>query len=466
MIEGLKPYGEYKDSGQKWLGLIPAHWDVRRTKLILREVDSRSTTGKEQLLRVSQYTGVTQRKPTDGSESPDTRAASLVGYKRVAVNDLVINIMLAWNGSMGVSRYDGIASPAYCVYRLNKGAHPWYFHELFRLPLYMGRIKAVSTGVIESRLRLYSDDLGRIEAILPPPDDQAAIVRFLDHANRKNDGFIRAKRKLIGLLNEQKQAIIHRAVTRGLDPDVPLKPSGIPWLGDIPQHWEVRRAKQLCSRIIDCKNRTPDAVPISEFTVVRTTNIRHGRFSIVGSYHTDRRSFEIWTERGAPRIGDVFFTREAPVGEACLVPEIKNLCMGQRMMYFRPDPAVLDSEFLLHSIYGPVVRTYIEHVVNGSTVGHLRLGQVSALPLLWCPLEEQQAIVRHIAKESEPLTAAIARTEREIALMQEYRTRLTADIVTGKLDVREAAAKLPDPSVVAADFALDDTLEEFEVEEE
>jgi len=94
MIEGLKPYAEYKESGQRWLGRVPAHWDVRRTKLILREVDSRSTTGKEQLLRVSQYTGVTQRKAADGSDAPDTRAASLIGYKRVAMDDLVINIML------------------------------------------------------------------------------------------------------------------------------------------------------------------------------------------------------------------------------------------------------------------------------------------------------------------------------------------------------------------------------------
>ncbi|MCG3776173.1 MAG: hypothetical protein JW395_3022 [Nitrospira sp.] len=243
MIEGLKPYTEYKESGQEWLGRVPTHWDVRRTKLILREVDSRSITGKEQLLRVSQYTGVTQRKAADGSDAPDTRAASLVGYKRVSVNDLVINIMLAWNGSMGVSRFDGIASPAYCVYRLNKGAQPWYFHQLFRLPLYKGRIKAVSTGVIESRLRLYSDDLGRIEAILPSPDEQAAIVRFLDHANRKIDGFIRAKRKLIGLLNEQKQAIIHRA--RHLRPPPRCSPQTLRHplagrhpeaLGDRPQH--------------------------------------------------------------------------------------------------------------------------------------------------------------------------------------------------------------------------------------
>jgi type I restriction enzyme S subunit len=455
MIADLKPYAEYKESGLPWLGAVPGHWEVRRLKLLLREVDARSTAGREQLLRVSQYTGVTRRKSVDGSDAPDTRASSLVGYKRVMPSDLVINIMLAWNGSMGVSRYDGIASPAYCVYRFKPGAIPWYYHQLLRLPLYKGRIKTASTGVVESRLRLYSDDLGRIEVIQPPLIEQAAIVRFLDWANGRLERAIRAKRKVIALLNEQKQAIIHRAVTRGLDPSVPLKPSGIPWLGDIPQHWEVRRAKQLCVAIIDCKNRTPDMVDGGRFLVVRTTNIRHGNFTLVGSYSTDQRNYEIWTQRGAPKVGDVFFTREAPVGEACLVPDRGDLCMGQRMMYFRPNSAVLDADFLLSSIYGPVVRRYIEIEANGSTVGHLRLGQVSALPLLWCPINEQKDIVAHIANESAPLGVAISRLEREIDLLREYRTRLVADVVTGKLDVREAAARLPDEAPL--DAVEDDT---------
>jgi type I restriction enzyme S subunit len=118
--------------------------------------------------------------------------------------------------------------------------------------------------------------------------------------------------------------------------------------------------------------------------------------------------------------------------------------MGQRMMYFRPDPDVLDAGFMLNSIYGPVVRKYIEIQVNGSTVGHLRLGQVSALPLLWCPVTEQKAIVAHIDKLSAPMATAISRLEQEITLLREYRTRLVADVVTGKLDVREAAKNLPD----------------------
>ena len=224
MISGLKPYPAYRPAEGGWLGEIPSHWSVHRMKYVVHETDSRSMSGKEQLLRISQYTGVTQRRRADGLAEPDTRADSLVGYKRVEPNDLVINIMLAWNGSMGVSRYVGIASPAYCVYRFAREMHPWYFHNLLRSPAYKARIKASSTGVVESRLRLYSDDLGRIEAMIPPPAEQAAIVRFLDWANGRLERAIRAKRKVIALLNEQKQAIIHRAVTRGLDPSVPLTP--------------------------------------------------------------------------------------------------------------------------------------------------------------------------------------------------------------------------------------------------
>ncbi len=465
MIEGLKPYAEYKDSGERWLGQLPASWDLRRAKFLFREVDERSRTGKEELLSVSHKTGVTPRSQKNVTMF---MAESNVGHKICRPQDLVINTLWAWMAALGVSKHTGIVSPAYGVYRpINTEAFlPRFADQLLRTPFYADEYQRRSTGVNSSRLRLYPEAFFRIPVVLPPPDEQAAIVRFLDHANRKIDGFIRAKRKLIGLLNEQKQAIIHRAVTRGLDPDVPLKPSGIPWLGDIPAHWEVRRAKQVCSRIIDCKNRTPDLIPGGGFTVVRTTNIRHGKFNIAGSYPTNRKFYEIWTERGAPRVGDVFFTREAPVGEACMVPDLPNICMGQRMMYFRPNPTVLDSEFFLYSIYGPVVRTYIEHFVNGSTVGHLRLGQVNALPLVWCPLEEQQAIVLHINKESAPLNTAITRTEREIALMQEYRTRLTADIVTGKLDVREAAANLPDLTTEPAGEALaDEAPDETETED-
>ncbi|HVS15970.1 MAG TPA: restriction endonuclease subunit S [Thermoanaerobaculia bacterium] len=249
MIAGLRPYPEMRDSGVGWLGEVPHHWEVRRIKYLLRERNIRSTHGTEQLLRVSQFTGVTERKREDSANEPDTRAESLVGYKLVEPNDLVVNIMLAWNGSLGVSDFSGIASPAYCVYRLGPSVQPSHLHYLLRSPTYKARIKAVSTGVVESRLRLYTDEFYRLEALLPPLPEQAAMVRFLDHADRRIRRYIRAKQKLSELLEEQKQAIIHRAVTRGLDPNVRLKPSGVEWLGDVPEHWEIRRLKTLVRRI-------------------------------------------------------------------------------------------------------------------------------------------------------------------------------------------------------------------------
>jgi type I restriction enzyme S subunit len=408
MIADLKPYAEYKESGLPWLGQVPGHWEVRRMKLLLREVDARSTAGKEQLLRVSQYTGVTRRKSVDGSDVPDTRASSLVGYKRVMPSDLVINIMLAWNGSMGVSRYDGIASPAYCVYRFKPGAIPWYYHELLRLPVYKGRIKTASTGVVESRLRLYSDDLGRIEVIQPPLVEQAAIVRFLDWANGRLERAIRAKRKVIALLNEQKQAIIHRAVTRGLDPSVPLKPSGIPWLGEIPQHWEV---KFVALNIVDQE-------------------------------------------------GDILYSREGErFGIAACVPAAAQLCISQRMMVFRIATEHC-SKFVMwllnsRSTYGQALQD-----VMGATAPHVNISTIRNYYLALPPKREQEAVVERIGAETHPIEVAIDRLEREIDLLREYRTRLVADVVTGKLDVREAAARLPE------DAALDNGDSEADLDPE
>ena len=385
-------------------------------------------------------------------------------YQIVNPGDIILRTVDLQNDHtslrVGMVRDRGIITSAYLALRARTGLLPEFAFQYLNVWDASKAIYGFGSGLRQS---LDFSHFKRMPVFVPSLDDQAAIVRFVDLANSRLERTIRAKRKVIALLNEQKQAIIHRAVTRGLDPDVLLKDSGILWLGDIPNHWEVRRAKQVCSAIIDCKNRTPQVIDGGGYVVVRTTNVRKGQFNINGSYLTDRKNYEIWTQRGAPRLGDVFFTREAPVGEACLVPDESNFCMGQRMMYFRPNQNELESAFLLHTIYGPVVRRYIEIEANGSTVGHLRLGQVSSLPLLWCPIEEQKQIVQYISTECAPLTHTISKLEIEIELLREYRTRLIADVVTGKLDVRAAAAALPDAPAQASDsddVIDDDTLDD------
>ena len=234
----MERYSEYKDSGVEWLGEIPRHWGLIKSKYLWKESFNISEQGNEELLSVSQYDGIT---PAKG----DTRSEALDGYKIVKKDDLVINIMLAWMGGLGISSYNGIVSPAYSVYKLNHNYNPRFFHYLYKTPLYLSEFAKHSTGVIPSRWRMYTDDFGQVLSLIPPIEEQNAIVAYLDKVTSKIDAAIAQQQKMIELLNERKQIIINNAVTKGLDPTAKMKPSSIPWLGNIPAHWEVRKLKQI-----------------------------------------------------------------------------------------------------------------------------------------------------------------------------------------------------------------------------
>ena len=454
MIDGLKPYLAMKDSGVHWLGEVPDHWEVRRLRnlaeLGVSNVD-KHTKEDEEPVRLCNYVDVYKNDYIRPSMSfmRATATKDEIGRFRLSAGDVLI--------TKDSEAWDDIVVPALVLESaddLISGYHLALLRPFEQRVAGAYLFRALESNSVQYQFHVEANGVTRyglahaaIKSVwlpAPPLPEQTAIVRFLDHADRRIRRYIRAKQKLIKLLEEQKQAIIHRAVTRGLDPNVRLKPSGVEWLGDVPEHWDVRRAKAICLAIIDCKNRTPEAIDRGRYLVVRTTCIRGRRFDPTGGYATDEENYRIWTARGAPRRGDVFFTREAPAGEACLVPDRADMCMGQRMMYFRPDPELLDPEFLLLSMYGPLTRTYVEQATNGSTVGHLRLGQVYALPILWCPLEEQRSIVGHVRDATKGVAHTQSSAEREIAFLREYRTRLIADVVTGKLDVREAAARLPE----------------------
>jgi type I restriction enzyme S subunit len=445
LIADLKPYAAYRAAEGDWLGQVPSHWIVRRMKYVVQEKDSRSTTGDEQLLRVSQFTGVTQRLRAAGREEQDTRAASLIGYKRVELDELVVNIMLAWNGSMGVSRYPGIASPAYCVYSFSPDALPWYFHHLLRSSAYKARIKAMSTGVVESRLRLYSDDLFRIEALLPPREEQAAIVRFLDWANARLERTIRAKRRVIALLTEQKQAIIHRAVTRGLDSTVPLKPSGIAWLGDIPAHWGVMPIKRSCSHVRDGTHLPPPRTSTG-FPLLSVRNIVNGRLirrpddSLISKSDFEQLNASFILQKNDVVIAIV----GATLGKVAVVEDIGPFQIQRSVAFLRPRPKLIDHDFLATFLRSPKLQQHLWRSVAFSAQPGIYLGFVANIPVPVPPtVTEQTAIYEWLQRETAPVDTAVSRLKREIDFLREYRTRLVADVVTGKLDVRAAAAALP-----------------------
>ena len=394
--------------------------------------------------------------------------------------------MRAWQGALGASSLRGIISPAYVVMRLRAQASPLFYHHLYRTPAFAKEAERWSYGITSDMWSLRPEHFKVIYSALPPPDEQAAIVRFLDHANRKIDGFIRAKRKLIALLGEQKQAIIHRAVTGKdevrrmkdengnssfiLQPSsLPKKPSGIPWLGDIPAHWEVRRLKTLC------RVQGGYAFPAAAFgekgvPVVRMNNLRRG----VLNYESVVRIPQCeCVEAFGLKEGDVLYGLSGSIGAtgslgnyAVVSDNDLPAMLNQRIARFVPQAQKVTPQFLVQVIQTPIFYQQVLADTTGTAQFNVSTNDIANVAIPVPPIHEQESIVRQIASEISPLNTAIARTEREISLMQEYRTRLTADIVTGKLDVREVAAKLPDVAKSPADSAFLDTDEPTEPEEQ
>ena len=466
MIEGLKPYAEYKESEVPWMGRVPKDWRVERTKWIFRSrkelnVGRRNTNVLSLTLR-----GVVNNDP----DSPEGMVPKdYATYQLFRKHDLVFKLIDLENirtSRVGLVHEDGIMSSAYVRLAPSKSANIRFFYFQF-FDLYTRAVfNALGAGV---RSTLGATDLGELRIAVPPPDEQSAIVRFLDHANRKIDGFIRAKRKLIGLLNEQKQAIIHRAVTRGLSgvasaktglyPTVPLKPSGIPWLGNIPMHWEVVRSRRLFT--VRTELARTDDVQLSatqSYGVIPQADYeaKIGRRVVKISMHLEKRKH---VEKDDFVISMRSF--QGGIERAWAAGAIRS-----SYVVMKPDPSV-DVSFFSYVLKSPgyirALQATGDFIRDGQdlTYGNFRMVD---LPLM--PLPEQKEIAAYIELATKALEASIARTEREIALMQEYRTRLTADLVTGKLDVREAAAILPNPPAdPAAESVAEQPLEEIEAEE-
>ncbi|MDX6767071.1 MAG: restriction endonuclease subunit S [Candidatus Methylacidiphilales bacterium] len=459
MIEGLQPYSEYNESEQKWLGRIPAHWSLLPNRALFEEVKDRNHPNEE-MLSVTITRGIIQQKAllTDTSKK-DSSNVNKGAYKLVQPGDIAYNKMRAWQGAVGASSFRGIISPAYVVMRPRKDCTPWYYHHLYRTPSFAKEAERWSYGITSDMWSLRPEHFKVIYSVQPPPDEQAAIVRFLEHANQKIDGFIRAKRKLIGLLNEQKQAIIHRAVTRGLDPHATLKPSGIPWLGDIPQEWTPQRLKNVC-RIRGGYAFKTDSFRDAGVPVIRMSNLRRGRLDLADAVRIAPADCVAGFEL---KEGDVLYGLSGSIGETGSLGNFAVVRAGdmpaqlnQRVARFRPEERELLVRFLVFMLQTSVFYDQVLADTTGTAQFNVSTNDVGRVTFALPSTAQQTEICDWLDTELSRPNELIARTEREIALMQEYRTRLTADVVTGKLDVRPAAAHLPDSTPETATEAPDE----------
>lgn len=443
MIGELKPYPAYEDSGLNWMGSIPAHWALLRAKRLFREVDERSKTGNEELLSVSHLTGVTPRRLKNVTMF---MAESNVGHKVCRPGDLVINTLWAWMAALGVTRHLGLVSPAYGVYRPVEGSGilPAYADYLLRTPLYAAEYQRRSTGVNSSRLRLYPEQFLRMPVLLPPLEDQTAVVRFLDWANGNLERAIRAKRKVIALLREQAQITVHRAVTEGVRPEVCLKPAGLSWLSKIPQHWAVislrMRYTVELGKMLDAKRITGrHSIPY-----LRNRDVQWDRVLVDDLPKMDIAPAEF--ERYTVKRGDLLVCEGGQVGRCAFWDESLPLCGFQKALHRvrAIDPRRDYPRFFFYQLQLVAGLGVFSADGNENTIAHLTNEKLRRHRFVFPPFEEQREIADSLDAELQGLNTAIARIEREISLLREYRIRLMADVVTGRLDVREAASLLPD----------------------
>jgi type I restriction enzyme S subunit len=439
----LRPYPAYKDSGVPWLGDVPERWEVVPNRAVFTEVKERDHP-EEPMLSVTIRRGVIRQQALlADSSKKDASNLDKSAYKLVRPGDIAYNKMRAWQGAVGRSEYRGIVSPAYVVQRPHQRADSRYLHYLLRTPAFAKEAERWSYGITSDMWSLRPEHFRMIYTCLPSPAEQSAIVRFLNHADRRIRRYIRAKQKLIALLEEQKQAIIHRAVTRGLDPSVRLKPSGVEWLGDVPEHWEVKRLRHVSPSVAVGVVVNPSSYFAAEgVPMLLGNNVLPGRFRLD---RVARISDESNQTLGKTRLrsGDVVVVRVGAPGTAAVVTDALDGCNCASMMIVRKGPAFV-SEWLMYLFNSSVLRYQIDMVKYGAAQKQFNIGHAVDF---WCPLPgvaEQQRIVEHLALQLDGFQRAAENVVRDISLLREYRTRLIADVVTGKLDVRDAAARLPD----------------------
>jgi type I restriction enzyme S subunit len=441
MINGLKPYSAMKDSGVRWLGEVPEHWEVAPAFAVYRPRQVKNTGLVEPTVLSLSYGRIIVKahEKLRGlvPESFDT-------YQIVEPGNIIVRTTDLQNDRtslrIGHARHRGIITAAYMCLETKPIVMNEFGYQYLNAYDLLKIIYGFGSGL---RQNLDFSDIKRMPVLVPPREEQAAIVRFLDHADRRIRRYIRAKQKLIKLLEEQKQAIIHRAVTRGLDPNVRLKPSGVEWLGDVPEHWEVLTLRRVITRAVDGPHHSPRYLD-SGIPFLSARNIKADRWSLGDAKYISEADYAEFSKRVVPEVGDVLYTKGGTTGVARAVDLRFRFQVWVHVAVLKVKRHKVLPEYLALVLNSPRCYEQAQLFTRGATNQDLGLGRMKGIVLALPGLSEQEELLRALEERTRGLNDAAEKARREIELLREYRIRLIADVVTGKLDVREAAARLPD----------------------
>jgi type I restriction enzyme, S subunit len=433
-----------------WLGEIPSDWEIVTINSITKPLSIKNRPN-ESLLSLYRDYGVILK---NSREDNHNRAGNdLSSYKYVSENNLVINKMKAWQGSVGISKYNGIISPAYIICKVKEGINTEYLNFILRCNYYKHQYGRLSYGVRTDQWDMRYNDFKKLPILLPSLDEQNKIANFIKFKLAKVNSFINKKKQLIKLLNEQKTGIINQAITKGIDPNAKMKPSGIEWLGDIPENWAIIRTKYLGKAIIGLTySPTEETDSENGILVLRSSNVQNGQVAYddcvyVTTYVPDNK---------ITRVGDILIcSRNGSIkliGKNALIDEkASNQTFGAFMTIFRSPNFEYLHYFFNSSSFKAQSGLFFTSTINQLTTAVLN-NIIVAIPK---SIEEQNKIVDFIKAETNFINRTISTIVSEIELTEEYKTALIAEAVTGKIDVRDY--KIPET-------LAEETYEELEEE--
>ena len=436
-------YPKYKDSGVEWLGQVPEHWSVLPCRAIVNEKTAKNEGAKcEDYLSLMANIGVIPyaEKGDVGNKKPD----DLSKCKLVSKGDFVINSMNYGIGSYGISDYDGVCSPVYIVLKpQNSVVESRFAFRIFENSAFQTYAQSFGNGILEHRCAINWDILKSIGVGIPPRCEQDEILAFLDRETAKIDGLVAEQKRLIELLKEKRQAVISHAVTKGLNPDAPMKPSGIEWLGDVPRHWKLVTVRRMIEQIEqgwspECLSRSAEE---NEWGVVKSGCVNRGVFN--------PQENKALPETLVPisdleiHCGDVLISRASGspelVGSTAFISETRSKLMLSDKIFRVSIASGVNGRFFVATFNSHVLRNQIERAISGADglANNLPQSALKSFFLAVPPIFEQTEIVDYLAAKTAKFDTLTAEAQRAIDLLQERRTALISAAVTGQIDVRQ-----------------------------
>ncbi|MEY9885570.1 restriction endonuclease subunit S [Bradyrhizobium sp. USDA 329] len=445
-------YPRYKDSGVEWLGRIPEHWDVLRATHLFNEV---AEQGSEDLpiLSVSIHDGVSDDELNDEQlDRKVSRSDDRSKYKRVQPDDLVYNMMRAWQGGFGTVRATGMVSPAYVVARPKSRFSTVFVEHLLRTPNAIEEMRRHSHGVTDFRLRLYWDSFKDLYLTLPPHDEQLAIIDFLHREVAKIDALVSEQQRLIELLKEKRQAVISDAVTKGLDRNAPTRRTGIEGMDEVPTHWEVKRIKHLSAFI--SKGTTPTTIG-AEFVetgvrFLKAENITDGRVSSEPEFFISPETHRLMVRSNLHDLDVLVVIAGATTGKSAVVTEDLLPANTNQAVAFVRCRDKRHAAFVNFWMSTAFVQERVKLASVQSAQPNLSMEDLGNMQIPVPSPAEQTQILDYLDAELGRLDALTGEAAKAIELLEEHRVALISAAVTGKIDLRGLAGAKASTAVVAA----------------